>query len=268
MHELFKGLDGAIGVPIHEEQELRDLLFADDAAAVTTTRAGLETAAHHFIRVCRRWGMTMSVKKTKFMVVGDRALGDCDPIAVEGDALGIEHVESFQYLGSLVDSRGGVEEDVKRILGIASSVFGSLRNSVWKDRQLSLKTKRIVYQACIWGTLNFGVESWPLPAKLEAKLETFHNRCLRTIVGVTRMQQQEKRITSAQIREKVGLPRPMAEMLRQQQRLRWLGHVGRMNESVRAATGRYKTRREEDEVEGQGGQGPQGGGGRADHQVV
>ena len=44
------------------------------------------------------------------------------------------------------------------------------------------------------------------------------------------MQQQEKRITSAQIREKVGLPRPMAEMLRQQ-RLRWLGHVGRMDES-------------------------------------
>ena len=132
-------------------------------------------------------------------------------------------------LDLLLIAKGGVENDVMRRLGIASSVFGSLRRSVWSDRVLTIRTKRNVYNACVWGTLKYGMEAWAIPAKLITKLEGFHNRCLRTIAGISRKQQREDRITSEQVRQKVGMPRTVAEMMRQQ-RLRWLGHVGRMGE--------------------------------------
>ena len=209
---------------------LSELCFADDAAAAATTRAALVMMVEKFIAVCKRWGLAVSIKKSEFMVVGEREEGDdMDPIVVEGGS--ILAVESFKYLGSMTETKGGgvVEADVNRRLAIASSVFGSMRHSVWNDKDLSIKTKRIVFTACVWGTLNFGMESWAIPAQLVAKLETFYNRCLRTIAGVTRRQQREERITSEQIRKMTGMERKVADMMRQQ-RLRWLGHVGRMDE--------------------------------------
>ena len=211
-----------------ETTRLTEMQFADDAAAVFTTREGMVASARRLIDVARRWGLTVSVKKTEFMVVGEVEEGDLDSFEVEGGMINPVKDGFFQYLGSKIDCKGGVEADVLRRLGIASTVFGSLRRSVWNDKDLSARTKRIIYTACVWGTLNYGMEAWAIPAKLIAKLETFHNSCLRTIAGVSRRRQRDEHITTEAIREKTGLKRPLAEMMRQQ-RLRWLGHVGRMD---------------------------------------
>ena len=184
-----------------------EMQFADDAAAVFTTREGMVASARHLIDVARRWGLTVSVKKTEFMVVGEVEEGDLDSFEVEGGMINPVKDGFFQYLGSKIDCKGGVEADVLRRLGIASTVFGSLRRSVWNDKDLSARTKRIIYTACVWGTLNYGMEAWAIPAKLIAKLETFHNSCLRTIAGASRRRQRDEHITTEAIREKTGLKR-------------------------------------------------------------
>ena len=48
---------------------------------------------------------------------------------LEGE--GLEEVESFRYLGSIVDTRGGTEADVKTRISKARAAFHILRN-VWK----------------------------------------------------------------------------------------------------------------------------------------
>ena len=45
------------------------LLFADDACAVTTLRAGMEQAVEVLLRVTSQWELTVSIPKTKLMVV-------------------------------------------------------------------------------------------------------------------------------------------------------------------------------------------------------
>ena len=47
-----------------------ELLFADDAAAVGTTRASMEKAAQVLEEVTSEWGLTVSVSKTKLLVAG------------------------------------------------------------------------------------------------------------------------------------------------------------------------------------------------------
>ena len=57
---------------------------------------------------------------------------------LEGE--GLEEVESFRYLGSIVDTRGGTEADVKTRISKARAAFHILRN-VWKSRVIGKTTK-------------------------------------------------------------------------------------------------------------------------------
>ena len=57
---------------------------------------------------------------------------------LEGE--GLAEVESFRYLGSIVDTRGGTEADVKSRIGKARAAFHILRN-VWKSKVIGKTTK-------------------------------------------------------------------------------------------------------------------------------
>ena len=90
-----------------------------------------------------------------------------------------------------------------------------------------MTTKRKVYQACVLSVLLYGSECWtPLKKQLK-KLDSFHNRCIRTIMGISNKQQWEQHITSVEIRRKWGDPET-ATLKAKKRRLEWLGHVARM----------------------------------------
>ena len=50
-----------------------ELLFADDAAVVSTTRDKMERAAQFLGEVTTEWGLTISIPKTKVLVAGRRS---------------------------------------------------------------------------------------------------------------------------------------------------------------------------------------------------
>ena len=180
------------------------------------------------MRVARDFGLTLGIPKTKSMPVG-REITDEDktPLIVCGEE--IESVTEFQYLGSIVSSCGRMGADVGRRIAQASKAFGALRKPVFMDKDLLLTTKRKVYQACILSVLLYGSECWtPLKKQLK-KLDSFHNRCVRTILGISNKQQWEQRITSMEIRRKWG-DLESATIKVKKRRLEWLGHVARMSD--------------------------------------
>ena len=69
---------------------------------------------------------------------------------------GIEHVREFPYLGSIIAASGRMDSDVDKRITQASKAFGALRKSVFLDKNLSLNTKRKVYQACVLTVLLYG----------------------------------------------------------------------------------------------------------------
>ena len=98
----------------------------------------------------------------------------------------IEMVEQFSYLGSVMSRDGDVTEDVKCRIAKASRAFGCLRDPIFNNPILSIPTKRTVYKAIVLAVLLYGAETWALKAEHVRRLTTFHNRCMRTILGVTR----------------------------------------------------------------------------------
>ncbi len=66
----------------------------------------------------------------------------------------------FKHLGSLVESRGGIVKEVGERIAKASRAFGALRKAVFRDNNLSHKTKRLVPKAAVLGVLLYGSETW------------------------------------------------------------------------------------------------------------
>ena len=91
--------------------------------------------------------------------------------------------------------------NVDRRVAQASHAFGALRKAIFLDKDLTLRTKRKVYQACVLSVLLYGAECWTL---LRRHLNSFHHRCIRIILGISNHEQWTKHITMQEIRRKWG----------------------------------------------------------------
>ena len=112
----------------------------------------------------------------------------------------------------------------KRV-GKASTTLARLSKLVWDNPMLTIMTKVKVYRACILSTLLYGSEAWTLSCRQERYMNTFHMRCLRRILGITWQDHVTNRdvLTRAQLTSMYGLL--------SQRRLRWAGHVRRMEDT-------------------------------------
>ncbi|XP_048001809.1 uncharacterized protein LOC125238518 [Leguminivora glycinivorella] len=83
----------------------------------------------------------------------------------------------------------------------------------------------VVYQTCILSILLYRAETRTSYAKHERRLNAFHMRCIRNILGI----HWKDKVTNERVLEIAQLPSLFA--LLKQRRLRWLGHVHRMQPS-------------------------------------
>ena len=81
----------------------------------------------------------------------------------------------------------------------------------------------------VLGALLYGVETLTLKRVHSHKLEVFHNRCLRAILGITRARQRAERITTVRVRRMIGMPESLENLITAH-RLRWLGHLAHMED--------------------------------------
>lgn len=130
------------------------------------------------------WGLTISIPKTKMLVAGMSSVNEADLHAISIGGEEVETVNAFQYLGATVEGNGNIMNDVESRIAKASRAFGLLKRPVFRDKDLSLKTKRLVYQAVVLEVLLYSAETWATKREHSRKHEVFHNRCLRAILGV------------------------------------------------------------------------------------
>ena len=204
-----------------------ELQFADDVAMLGSTREQIERTVNVFEEVASQWRLTVSLSKTKLLVVNGSVDGDdLQPLIIGG--LAIEVVSDLQYLGAIVESKGEIMNDVEERIARALTAFGALCRPVFHDSTLSLVTNRMVDRAVMLGVL-YGAETWTNKRGATQKLESLHNKCQKWIMVITRAQQRIKCITSAQVRKKFDVEETLEDVVTAK-RLHCLGHVARMND--------------------------------------
>ena len=97
----------------------------------------------------------------------------------------LEVGESFTYLGSTISSNLSLDVELNTRIGKAPSAMARLAKRVWDNSMLTTNTKMKVYQACVLSTRLYGSEAWTLYSRQEHRLNAFHLRCLRRLLGIT-----------------------------------------------------------------------------------
>ena len=135
---------------------------------------------------------------------------------LEGE--GLEEVESFRYLGSIVDIRGGTEADVNTRISKARASFHISRN-VWKSRVIGKTTKIRVFNTNVKSVLLYGAETWPINNTTLKRIQTFVNQCLRNILGIQWMD----KISNKDLWKRTNQVQIDTDILKR--RRGWLGHT-------------------------------------------
>ena len=194
-------------------EQLDDLDFADDIALLSHSQQQLQSKTTALDELSASVGLRIHPGKSKVLRVHS---ANREPIMVKNQAL--EEVNTFTYLGSVVDEVGGTEADIKARISKARFAFISL-GKVWKDRTISTKTKCRLFSSNVKSILLYGCETWKLTKTLLNKLQTFVNTCLRKILRI----RWPDRIRNEELWERTG-QKAMSEELGQR-KWRWLGHT-------------------------------------------
>ena len=137
----------------------------------------------------------------------------------------LKNVEEFTYLGSCISSSGTLDSEISRRVAKASSAFGRLWTRVWHERGILQETKVAVYKAVVLTSLLYGAETWTCYRHHIKKLDQFHLRCLRRLLGI----HWEDRVTNQEVLRRAAMPGVEALLIKSQ--LRWSGHVMQLNDN-------------------------------------
>lgn len=198
---------------------LEDLDYADDIALLSHTCQQMQNKSTELDQMARSIGLRIHPGKSKVLKIQTESTA-----GIRIDHKELEEVESFVYLGSIIDKTGGTKEDIKIRIGKARGAFKSLKN-IWKDRNISIKTKLRLFNSNVKSVLYYGSETWNTTKGCTRKLQTFVNGCLRKILRIP----WTAKVRNEEIWERTEFMKVSQEI--GQRRWRWIGHTLRKKRS-------------------------------------
>ena len=112
---------------------------------------------------------------------------------------------------------GGCERDVVHRMNEGYRAWGVLK-SVLSNRGLAVKSKKFLYEGVIVSTALYGAEAWGMRSAEKRKVNVLERKCLRSLVGVSRMD----RVRNEEVRRRAGIERELASRA-DPRILRWFG---------------------------------------------
>ena len=123
-----------------------------------------------------------------------------------------------------VAANGGCESDVVHRMNEGYRAWGVLK-SVLSNGGLRIKAKKCLLEGVIVPTALYGAEAWGMRSVERRKVNVLEMKCLRSLVGVSRMD----RVRNEQVSRRAGIKMELASRV-DQRVLRWFGHMERMDD--------------------------------------
>lgn len=193
--------------------QLDDLDFADDIALLSHSQQQMQEKTNMVAAISAQVGLNINKDKSKILKINPTSTKS---IALHGSPL--KEVQSFTYLGSIIDQHGGTVVDVKARIGKARAAFIQLKE-IWTSRELSLNTKIRIFNSNVKSVLLYGAETWRMNKTTTCKVQTFINSCLRRILQIC----WPDTISNTNLCQRTG-QLPIEEDIRKR-RWGWIGHT-------------------------------------------
>jgi len=139
-------------------------------------------------------------------------------------------VENFKYLGLILNEDNNNQIDLQERIKNANNTYFMLQ-TFFKNKNISKKLKLRLKNIIIDKTLTYSSETWTLIKRDRKQLNIFERKVYRRILGSVYDNEKEKWriLTHKEIYASVKKP-TIIETIRLN-RLRWFGHVQRMEEN-------------------------------------
>ncbi|VDO73353.1 unnamed protein product [Schistosoma curassoni] len=139
-----------------------------------------------------------------------------NPITLDRETL--EDVESFTYMGSIIDEQGGSDADVKARIGKERTASLQLKD-MWNSKQLSTNIKVRIFDTNVKAVLLYGAETWRTTATIIKRVQVFINSCLCKILNI----HWPDTVSNSLLWERTN-QLPAEEEIRKR-RWKWIGHT-------------------------------------------
>jgi hypothetical protein len=131
--------------PLHKE----DLDLADDVSLPSHQLQQMQQKTESLYQTTKSTGLEINIDTTKNLRIN----------AQQNDGDDIEDVSHFTYLGSIINTTGGADEDIGIKKGKARQAFIILR-FVWRNRSISRRTKLRIFETNVKSILLYELETW------------------------------------------------------------------------------------------------------------
>ena len=197
-----------------------NLRFADDTTLLCTSKEELLALLKKVIEASKSQNLLLNTQKTKIMVL-DKSREMKEDFVLDGE--NIEEVESFVYLGSLINIKGSSAQEIRRRLAMGR---GAVQNmvSMWKSRGMSLGLKVRFLRATAFPIAVYGCESWAMTSGDKKRVDAFELWCYRRLLRVSWVERK----TNKWVLEKIGSVRMLRKSMAER-KMRFFGHIVRKN---------------------------------------
>jgi hypothetical protein len=123
-----------MGLPINEDYNLYNLLFADDQEIIAQDTEDAEYMLRKLVEEYMKWGLQINFGKTEYLTL-DPGAG----IVTETEQ--IKAVNKFRYLGSILEATGSTTLEIEKRISEGRRVVCMLNYVLWSKTILH-KTKQ------------------------------------------------------------------------------------------------------------------------------
>ena len=167
-------------VVLNEEPDFidsNDVLYADDTLFASTNPSNMQQLMNAIVHEGAIYGLEINWSKTVQIQV-------CTQYVINRpDGNPIVQVREAVYFGGLVTCDGKAGRELVRRLGEGRRVFDGLEK-IWSHAGITRSRKLQIYSACVVSKILYSMESlWLLQAD-RTRLDAFHYKCLRKILGI------------------------------------------------------------------------------------
>ena len=158
---------------------LSNLDFADDSCLLHDKTEDMQKATTALYISLQKFGLCITNNKT--MIMKNDHLHDDTYINIQGIKLNED--DNFCYLGNTVSKDRDCRCDITRKIILARLTFKSL-NNLWRQTNISIKTKLRIFARNVLSVLSYGAEIWKSNKSIERRLNTFQNQSLCNILKI------------------------------------------------------------------------------------
>jgi hypothetical protein len=202
--------------------------YTNDIVIVTRSKWRLIQMYEELEKEAEEMGLIIDENKTKYMAVSTSE-NRRKPRSLKVGNKTFEGVNNFVYLGNVIDNENRINKCVKERIQ-AGNKANFANNKLFRNKLISRSTKMQIYRTIVRPVVTYGSETWTLPTAEENSLRIFERKILRKLYGPV----TENGVWRNRYNDELNEIIKGEDTVRfiKAQRIRWLGHVERLEESA------------------------------------